>query len=76
MAAIRNDPQPANEATVGSTNLTLAWTRRTATGHHVYIGQSEEDVRNSTGDSDRGMTTETVPRLPVRTGQDLLLARR
>ncbi len=64
-------PQPANEATVGSTNLTLVWTAgETATGHHVYISQSEEDVRNSTGDSDRGMTTETsFPGYPFELGK-------
>lgn len=65
------NPQPANEATAGSTNLTLTWTAgETATGHHVYISQSEKDVRNSTGDSDRGMTTETsFPGYPFELGK-------
>lgn len=65
------NPQPANEATAGSTNLTLTWTAgETATGHHVYISQSEKDVRNSTGDSDRGITTETsFPGYPFELGK-------
>ncbi len=53
------NPQPAHEATVGSTDLTLTWTAGdTAAEHHVYIGGSLEDVKAGSGDTDQGTTTE------------------
>ncbi len=55
------NPQPANGATIGTTNVTLGWTAGdTATQHHVYIGESLEDVQNGTGGTDHGLTGETT----------------
>ncbi|MEN6425429.1 MAG: LamG domain-containing protein [Phycisphaerales bacterium] len=54
------NPQPANGATAGSTNLTLTWTAgETAAEHRVYIGENSDDVKNGTGDTDQGTTSES-----------------
>ncbi|MBP7051293.1 MAG: LamG domain-containing protein [Phycisphaerae bacterium] len=53
------NPQPADGTTVGSANPTLTWTPgETAAEHHVYVGPSEEDVRNGTGNTDQGVTSD------------------
>jgi len=55
------NPQPANGATIGTTNVTLGWTAgNTAVQHRVYIGESLEDVQNGTGGTDQGLTGETT----------------
>jgi len=55
------DPQPANGATVGSTNVTLSWTAGdTAAEHHLYIGEDSQDVEDGAGDTDQGTTTEAT----------------
>ncbi len=53
------NPQPADGTTLGSTNPTLTWTAgETAAEHRVYVGLSEDDVKNSTGDTDQGTTSD------------------
>lgn len=51
---------PANESTVGTTNVTLRWTAgQTAVQHHVYLGTNADDVKNGTAGTDQGLMTKT-----------------
>ena len=53
------NPEPANGAMVGTLNVTLRWTAgETAAEHHVYVGENADDVKNGTGDTDKGTTTD------------------
>ena len=55
------NPQPANGATIGTTDVTLSWTvGDNATQHHVYIGENRDDVANGTGGTDQGLTGEAA----------------
>jgi len=55
------NPQPVNGTIIGTTDVTLSWTvGNTAVQHHVYIGESREDVQNGTGGTDQGLTGETT----------------
>ncbi len=54
-------PEPANGAPVGTMDITLRWTAgEKATGHHVYVGESRQDVKDGTGGTDMGLTTATT----------------
>ncbi len=53
--------EPANGATVGTTNVTLHWTAgETAVQHHVYLGANADDVKKGTGGTDQGLTAKTA----------------
>ena len=54
-------PNPADKsALTGVAGIELSWTAgETASRHHLYIGESYEDVANGTGDTDIGVLTET-----------------
>jgi hypothetical protein len=53
--------EPANGATVGTTNITLHWTAgETAVRHHVYLGANADDVKKGTGDTDQGLTAKAA----------------
>jgi regulation of enolase protein 1 (concanavalin A-like superfamily) len=52
-------PQPADGGTVTSTTVTLSWLAgHTADSHHVYIGESLDNVINGTGGTNQGLTKD------------------
>ncbi len=53
------NPEPAPGATIGTTKITLQWTAgETAAQHHVYVGETADDVKNGAAATDRGVTTD------------------
>jgi hypothetical protein len=53
-------PEPANGAAVGTVDITLRWAAGdSAAQHHVYIGESLQDVKDGTGGTDMGLVTTT-----------------
>jgi|GEM_PF-464291 len=55
------NPDPANEAILGATNVILKWTAgTTAAQHHLYVGESLDDVKNGAAGTDKGTTTATT----------------
>jgi len=51
-------PNPADGGAVTSTAITLSWRAgHTAASHHVYFGDTLEDVTNGTGGTDKGITS-------------------
>jgi hypothetical protein len=54
------EPEPHDKSVLSTTGVVLAWTAgETASGHHLYIGENYEYVKNGTGDTDIGLMTQT-----------------
>ncbi len=54
-------PNPADKAVLNTALVTLSWTAgETAVKHHLYIGESFEDVESGTGGTDQGLLDGTT----------------
>jgi hypothetical protein len=56
-------PVPANGEVIVQTDVTLQWDpgiyAADVNGHHVYFGDNWDDVNEGTGDTDKGLTSDT-----------------
>ncbi len=56
-------PVPANDEVIAQTDVTLQWHAglyaADVDGHHVYFGDNLDDVSQGTGDTDKGLTSDT-----------------
>ncbi len=54
-------PEPTDKSALAAvTGIVLSWTAgKTASRHHLYIGENYEDVLNGTADTDMGVLTQT-----------------
>jgi regulation of enolase protein 1 (concanavalin A-like superfamily) len=53
-------PLPYDKSILSTTDVELSWIPgETASGHHLYIGENYEDVENGTGDTDKGLISQT-----------------
>jgi hypothetical protein len=56
-------PVPANGEVIVQTDVTLQWDAgiyaANVDGHHVYFGDNWDDVNEGTGDTDKGLTSDT-----------------
>jgi hypothetical protein len=53
-------PVPSDKSVLSTVGIILSWTAgETASRHHLYIGESYEDVLNGTGDTDIGLMSQT-----------------